>query len=71
MQAAAMSLAAVLAAAAVVRARRRRAAGDTTARDLPALRDSAFADAGTGGMPVPGGAGSRDKQTASPAAAAR
>ncbi|MGK5519677.1 hypothetical protein ACSNN9_09985 [Micromonospora sp. URMC 107] len=38
--------------------------------DLPALRDSAFADAGTGGVPVPGGAAGRDKQTA-PAAAAR
>ncbi|MGN9768460.1 hypothetical protein ACTMS2_25255 [Micromonospora sp. SD12] len=71
MQAAAMSLAAVVAAAAVVRARRRRAVGDTMGGDLPALRDGAFADASTVGMPVSGGAAGRDKQTASSAAAAR
>ncbi|MEU7934244.1 hypothetical protein [Micromonospora echinofusca] len=65
-----MSLAAVVAAAAVVRARRRRAVGDTMGGDLPALRDGAFADASTVGMPVPGGAG-RDKQKVSSAAAAR
>ncbi|MGC4790460.1 hypothetical protein ACLQ22_21840 [Micromonospora sp. DT178] len=66
-----MSLAAMVAAAAVVRARRRRAVNDAAAGDLSALRDSAFADAGTGGLPVPGGAVARDKQTAPPAAAAR
>ncbi|MEW2379235.1 hypothetical protein AB0883_24480 [Micromonospora sp. NPDC047812] len=66
-----MSLAAMVAAAAVVRARRRRAANDAAAGDLSALRDGAFADAGTGGLPVPGGATARDRQTTSPAAAAR
>ncbi|MFY1593696.1 hypothetical protein [Micromonospora sp. WMMD737] len=66
-----MSLAAMVAAAAVVRARRRRAANNAAVAGVPGLGDSAFADAGTGGVPVPGGAVARDKRTASPAAATR
>ncbi|PWR15498.1 hypothetical protein DKT69_10420 [Micromonospora sicca] len=69
MQAAAMSLTAVAAAVAVVRASRRRAVGDAPAGDLPALGDSAFADAGR--SPIAGGTALRDKDTASSAAAAR
>ncbi|MGW4499048.1 hypothetical protein ACWENR_10600 [Micromonospora sp. NPDC004336] len=70
LQAAAISLAAVLAGAAVVRARRR-AAGDATAGELPALREGAFAEAGTGGAPVHADAAGRDSRKVSSAAAAR
>jgi hypothetical protein len=47
----------------------RRAVGDAPADDLPALGDSAFADAGR--SPIAGGTALRDKDTASSAAAAR
>ncbi|MGC5334823.1 hypothetical protein [Micromonospora sp. DT62] len=71
LQAAAMSLAAMVATAAVVRARRRRAANEAAVAGVSGLGDSAFADAGTGGAPVPGGAAAQDKRTAAPAAATR
>jgi hypothetical protein len=70
MQAAAMSLAAVVAAVAVVRASRRRSMGDTTASDLPTLRDSAVADVGMDASPLTGAAAGRNKETASSAGAA-
>ncbi|MGS2618441.1 hypothetical protein ACVCAH_28510 [Micromonospora sp. LZ34] len=69
MQAAAMSLAAVIAAVAVVRAGRRRAAGGAMASDLPTRPDDAFAEAGIGASPIAGGPAGRE--TTSSAAAAR
>ncbi|MGK5671762.1 hypothetical protein ACSNOB_02805 [Micromonospora sp. URMC 106] len=65
MQAAAMSVAAVVAAVAVVRASRRRAAGDAKLAESPAGQDSAFAEAGIGGSSIPGGAAGREKERAS------
>lgn len=70
MQAAAMSLSAVVAAVAVVRASRRRSLGDGTARDLPTL-DSAFSDPGQDASPLTGATAGRNKETTSSAAAAR
>lgn len=65
MQAAAMCVAAAVAAVAVVRAGRRRAAGDAKLADLPAMQDSAFAEAGIGGSSISGGAAGRKKETTS------
>ncbi|MEU5945831.1 hypothetical protein ABZ793_09755 [Micromonospora sp. NPDC047465] len=61
MQAAAMSVAAVVTAAVVVRASRRRAVRGATAGDLPAMRDSVFGETGNGG------AADRVKETTSSA----